>query len=118
MRVPLNETAIVVLNGSGSGTARLGPLTARETWYPTNASVKTSLLSGQTEPVDEASCLLYAGQYATDDNFRDRTFTGSSGDASGKIAGRLQRNEYIFAAWQDGDAGVSAYLTVTGEKDV
>jgi hypothetical protein len=109
----MNETAIITLNGSGGGTARLGPLTARETWYPNNASVKAN-----NNPTLEAQCNVYVGQSATQENFRDATFSGSSGDATGKIAGRLSKGDSVFAVWTGGDAGVQAYLTVTGEKDV
>lgn len=112
MRVPLNETAIITLNGSGAGTARLGPLTAREIWYPQTASVKAN-----TSPTNEATCQLFVGETATLDNFRDNTFSGSSGDASGKITGKLSKGSYVYAVWTGGDAGVQAYLTVTGDPD-
>lgn len=115
-RVSLDETIGVVLNGSGNGTARLGPLTAMETWYPTQASVKVSF-SG-SNPVNEATCRIYKGDSATDNNFKDGTFTGSSGDATDKIAGKLQHNLYIFAVWTGGDVGETAYLTVTGDKEI
>lgn len=113
MRVPLDETAIITLNGSGNGTAQLGPLTARETWYPDQASVKAN-----ANPTNESQCTIYKGNTATQDNFKDLTFTGSSGDASGKITGKQSKGVFIFAVWSGGDANVSAILTVTGEKDV
>ena len=112
-RVPMNETAIVTLNGSGAGTARLGPLTARETWYPDGCSVKVN-----TNPTNEAQCQIFVGQTATQENFRDLTFTGSSGDATDKITGRLPKGYFVFAVWSGGDANQQAYLTVTGEKEV
>jgi len=112
-RVTLNETALVVLNGSGAGSAQLGPLTAREVWYPDTASVKVN-----NNPTNEAQCQIYKGLTATQDNFRDGTFSGSSGDASGKVTGKQSKGEYIFAVWSGGDAGQTAYLTVTGEKEV
>lgn len=111
-RVLLNETALIVLNGSGAGTARLGPLTAREVWYPQNASVKAN-----TNPTNEAQCQIYVGETATSDNFRDNTFSGSSGDSTGKITGRLSKGGYVYAVWTGGDAGVTAYLTVTGDPE-
>jgi hypothetical protein len=113
-RVPMNETSIITLNGSGAGTARLGPLTAREVWYPEIASVKVN----QTLPTNEAQCQIFVGLTATIDNYRDGTFSGSSGDASGKISGKLMNGSYIFAVWTGGDAGQQAVLSVTGEKDV
>lgn len=100
-RVPMNETAIITLNGAGAGTAQLGPLTARETWYPNGCSVKAN-----NNPTNEAQCLIYVGLSATQDNFRDGTFSGSSGDATDKIVGRLQKGAFVFAVWTGGDAGV------------
>lgn len=113
MRVDMNETAVIVLNGSGAGTATLGPLTARETWYPDVASVKAN-----QNPTNEAQCTIFVGQTATQDNFRDVTFSGSSGDASGKVIGKLSKGGYIFAVWSGGDAGQTAVLNVTGKKEV
>jgi hypothetical protein len=112
-RVDMTERAVITLNGSGAGTARLGPLTAMETWYPVNASVKAN-----TNPTNEAQCVIYVGQTATQENFRDNTFSGSSGDASGKVAGKLSKGSYVFAVWSGGDAGQQATLTVTGEKEI
>ena len=114
-RVTLNESVTVTLNGSGAGTARLGPLTARETWYPINAGVKAV---STIPPTNEAQCVIYVGQTATAENFRDNTFSGSSGDASGKVSGKLPKNYFVFAVWTGGDAGAKATLSVTGEKEV
>jgi hypothetical protein len=110
----LYDFASVTLNGSGNGTAKVGPLTAREVWSPTNASVKTN----QTVITNEAQCALYSGPSATQPNFKDLTFTGSSGDASDKIAGRLKVGNYIWAVWSGGDAGAIATLSVTGTKEI
>lgn len=107
----LNETAVITLNASGNGTAKLGPLSARETWFPETASVKAN-----TNPTNEAQCQLFVGNGPTQDNFRDATFSGSSGDASGKITGRLPMNQYVWAVWSGGDANVQAILTVVGRK--
>lgn len=113
-RVDLNETVVITLNGSGAGTAKLGPLTAREVWYPTQASVKAN-----NNPTNEAVCQIFKGDDTSQANFKDNTFTGSSGDATGKITGRLTKtNGAIWAVWTGGDANVQAMLTVTGEKDV
>jgi hypothetical protein len=109
----MNETSSVFLNGSGNGTVQLGPLTAREVWYPDGCSVKAN-----NTPTNEAVCQIFVGNTATQDNFRDASFTGSSGDATDKIAGKLSKGSYVFAVWTGGDAGVQAYLTVTGEKEI
>jgi len=110
----LYETAVITLNGSGAGTARLGPLTAREVWYPDNASVKTN----QTTITNEAQCQIYVGNDTSQQYFRDNTFSGSSGDASGKVSGKLPKGQYVTAVWSGGDANVQAVLTVTGTKEI
>lgn len=115
MRVPLDQSATVTLNGSGNGTAKLGPLTARETWYPSNVHVRTN----QTSVTNEATCAIYVGDQAITWNFRDTTFTGSSGDSTGKVsADRIRSGQYVWAVWTGGDAGAVAVLNVTGERDV
>ncbi len=110
----LYETGVTTLNINGAGTARVGPLSAREVWNPASASVKTS----QT-PVNEAQCAIYVGLSATQENFRDQTFTGSSGDSSDRVSGSpVKKGNYIWAVWTGGDPGVQATLVVTGTKDV
>lgn len=108
----LYEQASITLDGSGNGTARVGPLTAREVWYPTNASVKVATATS------EAGCSMYAGLSATSENFRDQTFTGSSGDATGKILGKMPKGNYVWAVWSGGDPGAIATLVVTGTKEI
>ena len=112
--VPLRETAVITLNGAGAGTARVGPLSAREIWHPTVAAVKANAV-----PVLEAQCNIYVGLSASAENFRDGCVDGSSGDSTGNVSGdTVPRGQYIFAVWTGGDANVQATLTVTGTKDV
>lgn len=118
-RVTLNETAVVTLNGSGAGTARVGPLSARETWYPSNVSVKTTFPGVQTTPTNESTCNIFVGPAATAQYFRDNSVQASTGDATGACsADKLKPGQYVWAVWSGGDAGVQAQLTVTGYKDV
>lgn len=115
MNVPIRAegTANVTLNGSGNGTASVGPLTARETWHPENAHVSVSSANS------EASCVIYVGDSALQRNQRDTTFTGSSGDASDKIGADIVKPPHkIWAVWTGGDPGAVATLTVTGSKDI
>lgn len=113
MRVPLNETATVLLDGSGNGIARVGPLSAREVWYPANAHVSAS------SNIDEAVCQIFVGDSVIPQYFRDGTFSGSSGDATDRISADIVRvGLYVWAEWTDGDPGAVATLTVTGERDV
>lgn len=111
--VPLNETVSVRLDGAGAGTAKVGPISAREVWHPAAAAVKVSTIE------NEAQCLIYVGDSATQQNFVDGTYSGSSGDASDRMAATIVRvGWYVWATWTGGDPGATATLTVTGTKDV
>lgn len=113
--VPLNQSAPITLNGSGSGTAQMGPVNARETWYPLVVSVKTNQLPAAI--INEAQCKIYAGPDASDSNFVDGTLSGSTGDSSSDIAGQqVNCGEYVFAVWSGGDAAVQGRLNVQGTK--
>lgn len=113
--VPLSGASVsITLNGSGNGTAKIGPISAREVWHPDNAHV-----SANSNPVKEAKCNIYAGEDTTQKNFRDATYTGSSGDSTDKIgADVIQNGHWIWAVWSGGDANVTAILSVTGTKDI
>ena len=112
--LPLDETAQVTLDGSGAGTARLGPSAPGHVWRPTLASVKVATNT------DEATCLVYAGPSATDAYFTDGTFSGSSGDATDRVTGKVLNpgRGWIWAVWSGGDAGATATLIVSGTKDI
>jgi hypothetical protein len=113
--VPLNQSAVITLNGSGVGTAQLGPVSARETWYPLVVSVKTNQAPGAI--VNEAQCKIYAGADTSDSNYVDGTLSGSTGDSTGNVAGQeVDCGEYVFAVWSGGDAGVQGRLNVQGSK--
>ena len=116
MRVPLvGQRAFVTLDGSGNGTCKLGPLSAREVWWPDNAHVST----GQAVVTNEAVCKIYVGDAVSVQNFRDNTFTGSSGDSTDKIAAdRVSVGQWVWAVWSGGDAGAVGTLNVTGNRDV
>jgi hypothetical protein len=112
--VILNESITIALNASGNGTARLGPLSARDIWHPDNVHV-----SANANPINESQCKIYCGDLPIQQNFRDGTVSGSSGDSSDRIsASVIKCGQYIYAVWANGDANVNATLTVTGTKDV
>lgn len=110
-QVMLRETAITTLNGSGNGTAKVGPLTARERWSPQNVHVSVSTNT------NEAQCSIYVGDSPTQSNFRDQTLSGSTGDSSDRVnADVIGCGYYVFAVWTGGDPGSQAIMTVTGTK--
>lgn len=111
-RLPLSESASVILNGSGNGTASVGPRSPGETWYPTGTSLRVSTA------VNSPDCSTYAGSTATADNFVDGTYTGEL-NASDAITGQVLRlGQKVFCVWTGGDAGAQATVTVTGTKDI
>jgi hypothetical protein len=113
VKVLLNETAVTRLDGSGNGTAKVGPISSREVWSPQNVHVSAS------SNTNEAQCEIYVGNSATQSNFRDSTFSGSSGDASDRVnADTVKIGAWIWAVWTGGDPGATATLAVTGSKDV
>lgn len=112
-RTPLRESIPVKLDGTGAGTAKVGPLSARETWFPDNVhvSVNTNTL--------ESHCKIYVGRDTSQSNFRDESVQASSGDSSGTIgADVLTVGMYVWAVWTGGDANAQAVLTVVGVRDV
>jgi hypothetical protein len=112
--VPLNQSGFGVLNASGNATVSLGPISAREQWSPQNVHVQVS------GPVtNEASCNIYVGNTPTQDNFRDATQSGSTGDSSDRVnADTVLCGHHIWAVWTGGDPGHQASLMVTGSKTV
>lgn len=113
--VPFTQTATVKLDGSGGGTAKLGPLSAREVWHDLTVSVSTNQLV--TAIVKEAQCLIYAGDFYTK-QFRDGCVDGSSGDSTTNVTDTIKVGSYVWATWVGGDPNVYASLTVTGMKDI
>ena len=105
--------ATAVLNGSGGGTVKLGPVGAREVWSPAVASVSVST------NVKEAQCRVYVGDSAVPANFIDGTLSGSTGDSTDRVSGsQVKLGWYVWAVWSGGDAGSVATLNVTGTREV
>lgn len=113
--VGLYETGVVVLDGNGNGTVRIRPDGSRERWLPTVASVSVDT------NVAEADCSVYAGPAATQQWFIEGTHSGSTGDSTDRISGKvISRTQlpYVFAVWTGGDPGSTGTLTVTGTKEI
>ena len=100
--------AQVTLDGSGNGTASLGPVRVREHWQPASASVKVST------NVLEASCAVYLGSTINDVTFMSQSITGSTGDTCGFANNDMQTGMRIFAVWKGGDPGSIATVIVNG----
>jgi hypothetical protein len=112
--VLLNESGTVVLNASGNGTVKLGPLSARSVWHPEIVHV-----SANVNAVNESQCRIYSGDLPIASNYRDGTVSGSAGDSSDRVNSSIVKcGQYIYAVWTAGDAGAVATLNVTGTKDI
>ncbi len=108
----MQESASVRLT-AGAGTAKIGPLSARERWYPQNVAV-----SANNSPANEAQCVISVGD-VNSRRQRDVTVNGSTGDATDKCNGDVIRcGMFIWAQWSGGDSNVIATVTITGEKEV
>lgn len=104
---------LVFLDNDGNGTVGVGPLSAREVWQP--ALVHVSVATN----TNEASCSIYVGDSPTQINFRDQTFTGSTGDSSDHVSSDIVKTGHkVWAVWTGGDAGSQAIMQVTGSKNV
>lgn len=110
-QLPLNAKAYVTLDGSGNGTAYVGPQSFREQWSGLTASVKVATNTS------EATCSIYAGAAATQGYFADSTTWGSTGDSTQNLT-TVQVGGNVWAVWTGGDPGAQATLTVTGTKTV
>jgi hypothetical protein len=110
-QLPLNVKAYTVLDGSGNGTASIGPLSYGEMWSDIIASVSVATNA------NEAICQVYAGAAATPGYFQAATTWGSTGDSSTNL-GTVRVGGNVFAVWSNGDPGARATMTVTGTKTV
>lgn len=111
VQVPLVERGSVILDANGAGTVKLGIASARETWLPDHVAVRVNTA------IREAQCRIYVGPDVGDQYFRGRTITGSTGDTA-RLGDTIRGGIYIWAAWEGGDPGVAAILTVTGIKEL
>lgn len=102
----------VTLDGSGNGTANLGPVRVREHWQIQGVGVKAS------SNVNEASCSIYIGTSVSEATFVGNTLTGSSGDTCGCAGMDIQPGQQVFAVWEGGDAGATATMTIFGTYSI
>lgn len=106
--VTLLLTSTVVLDSDGNGTCPgLGPASASETWAVTLISVRCS--SAKSEAIASA----YLG-----DALLGTTTWGSTGDSDTGITQAVMPGQQVSATWTGGDPGATAYMTVTGTRQV
>ena len=111
----LTRSGNAVLNGSGAAQVQLGPAVPGETWLPATAAVGAN----EATVTAEAQCKIYAGPLPTQQYFVDGTLSGSTGDSTDRVAGKvLFPGQYVWAAWTGGDPGASVYLNVAGIRQM
>lgn len=111
----LTQSAQITLNGSGDGTAQLGPSSPGEVWAPSVVSVGTE----ETSVTNEAQCKIYCGPAPAQPYYVDGTLSGSTGDSSSNVTGQmLYPGQYVIAVWTGGDPGAVAFLNVQGTRTV
>ncbi len=110
-QIRLSTKAYATLDGSGNGTASIGPLSPGEQWSDLTVSVSVATNA------KEATCRIYGGAAATPGYFADGTTWGSTGDSTTNL-GTVQVGGNVFAVWTGGDPGAKATMTVTGTKAV
>ena len=111
--VPLFPDSVQVnLNGSGAGTAQLGPTGHGQVWTVNSISVRTA----QTVSTGTCQCLVYVGDRASAENFLDGTFSGDTGDVFDTPV-TLKLNQSVFAVWSSGVASDIATLAITGTSE-
>lgn len=110
--------ATVVLDGTGSGQANIGPTRPREHWQIAYVTVTTNQPpQGSGLPnavVNESHATAYLGASANPTTQVSQTTTGSSGDACGMGNGDIQSGMQVWVKWSGGDAGQTATMNVFG----
>jgi len=105
----------ITLDGTGSGTATLGPSGHGITWTLATVSVKTA----QTVSTGTCQCQIFAGDDTSPVNFVDGTFSGDTGDSTSAAAGtQIRLGKTVSAVWSGGVPGDIATLTLTGTMEI
>lgn len=112
-RRPITDgTAQVTLDGTGSGTVRVGPTHWGTTWYPVSADIATT-----TGPNDVSTCAFFLGVIGTATQIGGQSYQGG-GDTMSWSSRPVQFGEQVYAVWSGGNPGDLATLRVTGDEDV
>lgn len=110
-RYRLTAADTVTLDGSGGGTARLGPDNVRgpANWQVDGVILKTSR-PGQA-PVPRAEVYI---DRVSPECLQGITYDGSF--APGRCNFTIARGQAVIVVWAGGQSGDTASVTITGEK--
>lgn len=108
--LPLNDGASVTLDGSGNGTATIGPTSTGERWNLSKISVIGNSAVG-AQP--QANIYINSPSPA---NFFDGTQTGNQD--SSDVNWTLQPQEKLVAVFSGGTAGAVHTLSVFGLRQL
>ena len=110
---PLYETAQGIVDSNGNATLRLQPHGHGVTWKVDRVDVRAS------SSITESTCTLYVGTAPIQANYRDQTFTGSTGDYSDRLAGvDIRMGSTVWAVWSSADIGAAVFLSIVGSMEV
>lgn len=107
MIVPLDEHVDIKLDGTGAGTALIGPVNQFQVWHPTTAGCRVS--SNASEPVFN----LFSPQ----GNFISGSYTGSN-DSTDLANIPIYPGQKLNGVWTGGDANATATLSIQGMMEV
>jgi hypothetical protein len=100
--------ALLQLNGSGAGTASVGPTGLGTVWYPASVVFGTSVT-----PFDSSIINVYVGPAGVPTALQGTLITGGVGVVSLAIPA-MSPGLYIIAVWSGGTAGSTVSMNVTG----
>lgn len=107
---PLNKAVTIVLDASGSGTAKLGPTFGPATWHVLSTQVRTSQPGKGLIP----QCALYRGTQDSN-GYIDTSYDGSADSCD--IPYDLIQGSQAIAVWTGGNPGDVATLAVVGTTE-
>lgn len=109
--VQLSASTSIKLDGAGGGTATVGPEAPGETW-DAGYTVGVRCATNAAEAIASAWC---GG--GPPRGFIGSTTWGSTGDANSDTP-QVSVGQSVTVTWTGGDPGATAYLTVTGTRQV
>lgn len=107
--MPLNESASVVLDATGAGSARLGPGAAGVVWQVSLVSVFCSVSNPM--PIG----VLYLGSPAPS-NIKDGTYSAALNSTTYTVPVELHAGQYFTMVWTGGQPGATGTVTAQGTK--